>query len=431
MSAPVITVQPTDQMVSVGQTATYSVTATSDHGALTYQWKKGFEFGSNASIPGATSASYTTPAATSADDGTIYWCFIVNADGTTETNNVILTVAPAFIIQKAAKVNTSGGNSVTVTFPNPLKANSVVLVALAATDSGGVVGANGNGLSHITVTDTLGRNYTAFGSLVKIQGDATNGLTLLTGFVFASTFNQDMPGGSDSVTFTFTPISSAGNCQVGMVAYEMAAVVRGSGDNCYSTAASNNFPVANNLPGLLTWLAQPYGIFMFVVGAAFAGGSPITGGSGWTLDGEGVSGNSVIGVQSMYTAVTDDEFPGQQTSFGSSPASGLSSIGQGILFGLLAPFGTPPGGGSAYDPTLVFLGSVSETADDSEGTQYIGHVKLITSAPAGLNNPYLGKIKKVSSVPAGVNDPALGQVVIVSGPPNGFKGNRSLPGALR
>ena len=72
-----------------------------------------------------------------------------------------------------------------------------------------------------------------------------------------------------------------------------------------------------------------------------------------------------------------------------------------------------------YDSTKPFIGSMSETADDSQGTQYIGHVIVLASAPAGLPNPYLGKIKKVGSAPAGVGDPLLGQVVIVADAPAG------------
>lgn len=74
---------------------------------------------------------------------------------------------------------------------------------------------------------------------------------------------------------------------------------------------------------------------------------------------------------------------------------------------------------NSYDPTKPFLGSMSETSDDSEGTQYIGHVIVLASAPAGLPNPYLGKIKVVGAAPVGVGDPLLGQVVIVSDSPAG------------
>ena len=56
-----ITTQPASQSIAVGATATFTVVA-SGTGTLTYQW-----FLDNIAIPGATSASYTTPAAVVAD----------------------------------------------------------------------------------------------------------------------------------------------------------------------------------------------------------------------------------------------------------------------------------------------------------------------------------------------------------------------------
>ncbi|PYT77503.1 MAG: hypothetical protein DMG40_23165, partial [Acidobacteria bacterium] len=60
---PAVTTQPANQTVTVGQTATFTVVATGT-APLSYQWKK-----NGAAISGATSASYTTPATTSADNG--------------------------------------------------------------------------------------------------------------------------------------------------------------------------------------------------------------------------------------------------------------------------------------------------------------------------------------------------------------------------
>src|SRR5207248_1756780 len=64
-AAPTITTQPANQSVTVGQAATISVVATGT-APLSYQWQK-----NGAAISGATSASYTTPATTSADNGEI------------------------------------------------------------------------------------------------------------------------------------------------------------------------------------------------------------------------------------------------------------------------------------------------------------------------------------------------------------------------
>jgi hypothetical protein len=53
----VITVQPQSHVVRPGQSATFTVTATSDH-PMTYQWNE-----NGIAIPGATGSSYTTPPA--------------------------------------------------------------------------------------------------------------------------------------------------------------------------------------------------------------------------------------------------------------------------------------------------------------------------------------------------------------------------------
>ena len=56
MTAPSITSQPTNQSVTVGGTASFSVSATGT-APLSYQWSK-----NNTPINGATSSTYTTPA---------------------------------------------------------------------------------------------------------------------------------------------------------------------------------------------------------------------------------------------------------------------------------------------------------------------------------------------------------------------------------
>src|SRR5439155_543221 len=61
--APTITTQPANQTVTAGQTATFAVVAAGT-APLGYQWQK-----NGVNIAAATSASYTTPATTTADSG--------------------------------------------------------------------------------------------------------------------------------------------------------------------------------------------------------------------------------------------------------------------------------------------------------------------------------------------------------------------------
>jgi hypothetical protein len=82
-SIPSITSQLTNQMVVVGQRATFSVAATGT-APLIYRWMK-----NGKSINGATSASYTTPAATSSDDEARFTVLV----GDSATQSVISSTA--------------------------------------------------------------------------------------------------------------------------------------------------------------------------------------------------------------------------------------------------------------------------------------------------------------------------------------------------
>ena len=75
-AAPTITKFPVSQTANVGQTVTFTVEATGT-APLSYQWYRGAT-----AIPGATSATYTIPAATAADAG-IYAIAVTDVTGTT------------------------------------------------------------------------------------------------------------------------------------------------------------------------------------------------------------------------------------------------------------------------------------------------------------------------------------------------------------
>jgi O-glycosyl hydrolase len=86
-TAPSVTTQPKSQTISVGQAATFSVVA-GGTAPLTYQWLK-----NGSSISGATAPSYTTPAATSAENGSTYQVQINNSAGHLASATATLTVA--------------------------------------------------------------------------------------------------------------------------------------------------------------------------------------------------------------------------------------------------------------------------------------------------------------------------------------------------
>jgi len=83
---PSITTDPADQSVTVGHSATFSVAATGTS-PLTYQWRK-----DSVNISGATGASYTTPATTLADNGSVFDCVVTNDVDSVTSSEATLTV---------------------------------------------------------------------------------------------------------------------------------------------------------------------------------------------------------------------------------------------------------------------------------------------------------------------------------------------------
>ena len=111
--APAITTQPASQMVSVGQTATFTVAATGT-APLRYQWQK-----NGTAIGGATAASYTTPATTAADNGDQFTVVVSNAAGSVTSRAAALTVTSApvapTITRQPASQTVSVGQTATFT----------------------------------------------------------------------------------------------------------------------------------------------------------------------------------------------------------------------------------------------------------------------------------------------------------------------------
>jgi len=156
--APTITTQPTNQAVTAGQTATFSVAATGT-APLTYQWSK-----NGANITGATSSSYTTPTTTSADDGSTFQVVVSNSAGSTPSSTVTLTVTsgggsvPAELVQHVSSSNTRGGGSVNNAFSSPY-CYHFQLPNLTTAGNTVVVGFTFNGNPTPSVHDDKGNAY--------------------------------------------------------------------------------------------------------------------------------------------------------------------------------------------------------------------------------------------------------------------------------
>jgi len=147
-SKPLITMQPANQSVTVGATATFTVTAAGT-APLSYQWQKG-----STNIYGATSASYTTPATALTDNGSQFDVVVSNSLGNATSTQATLTVT-----QTAAAVDVvtyqydngrDGANQAETTLI-PANVNSATFGKLGLYSVDGLVDGQPLYLSQVTV----------------------------------------------------------------------------------------------------------------------------------------------------------------------------------------------------------------------------------------------------------------------------------------
>ena len=214
--APTITTQPANQAVTAGQTATFTVVATGT-APLAYQWNK-----NGATITGATSATYTTPATASSDSGAQFTVVVSNSAGTVASAAAMLTVnaaaaAPTITAQPANQTVTAGQ---TGTFA--VVATGTAPLSYQWQKNGSNV-AGATGPSYTTPATTTADNNSTFDVVVSnAMGTATSNaatLTVTAGTVCAPTGSgvcyYVSPTGSDSNPGTsaspFLTIQAAAN----------------------------------------------------------------------------------------------------------------------------------------------------------------------------------------------------------------------------
>jgi hypothetical protein len=214
-SAPAFASQPTSMAVTAPATATFTASVTGTP-APTLQWQKSTDGGvSYADIPGATSASYTTPATTTTDSGQRFRLTASNSVSTITSNAVTLTVSaasttPLVTTQPAAVTVATGAQaSFTVAFsgvPTPT-------VQWQVSTDGGSTYANVNGAtsstySHVAATPESGWLYRAVVSNSKGSANSQSAkLTVLAASVLrgrAWTSAMDLDSDTGLVLGTFS-----------------------------------------------------------------------------------------------------------------------------------------------------------------------------------------------------------------------------------
>jgi hypothetical protein len=341
-SAPSITTQPVSKTVMAGQTATFAVTATGG-APLSYQWGK-----NGTPISGATSASYTTPAETTADNGAQFTVAVSNTAGSVTSSTAILTV----------------------------NASTLVLNVSPTSLSFGSIDTNANSTLSATLTNSGNSNVTISGVGTSGAGFSANNVS--SGTILA-------PGQSAVLNVTFAP-TSTGSVTGGVT-------VASNATNSPATISMTGTGVQSNFS---TWVAPS----LIRVGQSDAPGTlssiAVSGARGETVDAQVVVQGSAGGLSNVNVTATALTGPGGVAI----PAANvtlyreyyLSITGTASYGGGSNP---PLGSGTYAEPLIPFN-------DPETGAALCGSSASLkacnASVSAGQNQPYWIDI----SIPHGV-----------------------------
>jgi len=253
--APSITTQPANQTVAVGQTATFTVVAAGT-APLSYQWQK-----NGANIAGASSASYTTPAATTSGSGSTFDVVVSNTAGTVTSAAATLTVSgtPTPGIQ-VSSASLNFGNTVV---------GSTLSQALIITNTGTAT------LSITQVTETGSAFFTVSGFSLPLSVNAGQQTTIIVAFlptsVGAASGNisivSNAPTSPTSVSLSGTGIAATLSLNVSPTSLNFGSITTAT------SSAPQTITLTNTGNSNVT-ISQ-----MSVIGAGYSitgGGAPVT-----------------------------------------------------------------------------------------------------------------------------------------------------------
>jgi hypothetical protein len=235
-TAPAITSQPASQTVAPGQTAMFSVTATGTP-PLTYQWQM-----NGANITGAASASYNTPATTTADTGEQFRVVVSNSLGNVTSNAATLTVnsgpsASSIDVVTYHYDNARTGQNLKETALTPANVNSTKFGKRGSLAVDGLVDAQPLYLSGIVIAGVGTKNVlyvvTEHGSVYAFDADSVSSTPL---WKISTLLNGEAPSddrGCSQVTpeigITSTPVIDRTRGSHGAI-YVIAMSKDGSGN---------------------------------------------------------------------------------------------------------------------------------------------------------------------------------------------------------
>jgi hypothetical protein len=234
--APTITTQPTQQTITAGQNATFTVMA-SGTAPLSYQWQKN---GTN--ISGATGSSYTTPATTTSDSGSTFDVIVSNSKGSVTSSTATLTVnaaavAPTITTQPTSLTAVTAGQTATFAV---VASGTAPLRYQWQKNGTNISGATGS--SYTTPATTTGDNGSIFDVVVSnSKGNVTSTSATLTVIVAGVTPTITTQPASVTVTAgqtaTFTVVAS-GTAPLSYQWQKNGTNISGATGSSYTTPAT-------------------------------------------------------------------------------------------------------------------------------------------------------------------------------------------------
>lgn len=252
--------QPVSVTVVVGQTATFSVTATGT-GPFTYQWME-----NGAPITGATGSTYTTSATAAGQSGTVFTVVVTNASGSATSGPATLTVtSPAAPLAKSiVPSNATPPYNATVMLV-PTFSGGTATIGSGGVGSSDITANAVSGTSYPTPTLTAGKTYTltvtdAKGNVVSTTCVVTPSVVALTPITpgntthapGAMTFSSTATGGlTNDVKWTASAGTFVGNAWTSPATVGTYTITATSVDNpavSVTTTATISGPVIGTQP---------------------------------------------------------------------------------------------------------------------------------------------------------------------------------------
>lgn len=363
-AGPTINTQPADDTVNAGATATFNVVATAGSGSLSYQWEvlpSGGSWGNVSGGSGATTASYTTPTLSSADDSAQYRVIVTDSNGSTTSNAATLTVISPPGAPNQPTVSSYGNATATVAVtagaggtpasytvtPSPLPSSAPTTCTVSGASGSCSFNNLTNGTAYTfsaTATNPAGTSAASPSSSsvtpLAPPGQPGQPTATVTGATSATVTITPPSTGGPPATYTVTPTPAPGSapttCTVtppattcsfsnltGGASYTFAATATNVGGTSIASPSSSSTQIsAPGTPGTPTAVAGPASATVTVV-APSTGGPPST----YLVTASGGGGQTCTVTVPATSCVVSGLTPGTSYTFTSTATNGVGTSG--------------------------------------------------------------------------------------------------------